>query len=609
MQNGRCNRCQFELSVPILYRSCPMPPTLLRNRYRVLQILHSGGFGQIFLAEDTHLPSRRPCVIKQIKPVATSSPVQRLAQEEFEQKAAVLERLSRLSSHLPKLYTYFVEDGRFYLVQEWIDGETLAHKAWRQGRFSEAEVRQLLAEVLPVLSDVHSQGIIHQDIKPENIVVRHRDGKFVLMNFGLVQAAVNPISSIISSTNGQTDGDMPASIATEMPDYRPPEQATGKLSDASDLYSLGMTVIALLTARPPHHLIDPVTGNMIWRHEAPTISDHLAAVLNQAIQFDASDRYASAQEMLARLNAHSSVSAAFPARSPGITPAGLASAAPLEYGNLQTRLPDPNLGSSSVQSAPQHRFMRSTLGKISRTSTILSLAIFGVAAGIGYSAYHGLFANRPLVNPPSAASIERPSPPLMASEQAPTAQALYDRGTIKSENGNAQAAIIDYTEAININPEFVEAYFARAKAYDALGRHLRAIQDFTKVIDLVGQTPAASFAYTGRCLARYKNGDAQAIEDCTLAISIDPTNSHAYLAQGRVRYGLRDLEGAIENYTEAITLTPDFADAYLNRGMAHKELGNSEDAIADLRKAAALFRQENNQQGYAQARQALHDLE
>jgi serine/threonine protein kinase len=147
-----------------------MAPTLLNNRYQIIRALGGGGFGDTFLAEDTYLPSRRICVIKQLKPVTHKPQVYQLIQERFGREAAILEELGEGHEQIPRLYAYFVEDEHFYLVQEWVEGLTLSQKVQQEGLFSESLVRELLVNLLPVLNYIHTKGIIHRDIKPIAIV-------------------------------------------------------------------------------------------------------------------------------------------------------------------------------------------------------------------------------------------------------------------------------------------------------------------------------------------------------------------------------------------------------------------------------------------------------
>ncbi|HBB31609.1 MAG TPA: serine/threonine protein kinase [Cyanobacteria bacterium UBA8803] len=274
-----------------------MKPTLLNNRYRVLQTLGAGGFGNTFLAEDTYMPSGRRCVIKQLKPMAQDPQTYKLAQERFHREAAVLEDLGEGNNQIPRLYAYFSEAGQFYLVQEWIEGDTLTKKVEREGKLNDTEVKTILLRLLPVLDYVHSRHMVHRDIKPDNVIIRNQDGLPVLIDFGAVKEAIKTV------VNLQTNA--PQSMVIGTPGFMPPEQAAGRPVYASDLYGLGVTAVFLLTGKLPQALaIDTRTGEIVWHRDAPNCDSHLAAVVDRAIRIHPSDRFASARDMLNALESH-----------------------------------------------------------------------------------------------------------------------------------------------------------------------------------------------------------------------------------------------------------------------------------------------------------------
>lgn len=198
------------------------------------------------------------------------------------------------NQQIPKLYAYFTIADQFYLVQEWVAGETLGKKLQLEGVQSESFVRQFLVDILPVLDYVHSKKMVHRDIKPDNIIVRERDGKPVLIDFGAVKETMGTIINSHGSTT--------SSIVIGTSGFMPAEQAAGRPVYASDLYSLGMTAIYLLTRRSPRILdIDHQTGEILWQQYAVNISPSLVTVLNKAIQSHWRDRYQTAKEMLAAL--------------------------------------------------------------------------------------------------------------------------------------------------------------------------------------------------------------------------------------------------------------------------------------------------------------------
>jgi serine/threonine-protein kinase len=271
-----------------------MSDSLLNNRYQIIQTLGSGGFGTTFLAQDMQMPSHRSCVIKQLKPIINSSQIYQLVQERFGREAAILEELGEENPQIPRLYAYFHENSLFYLVQEWVDGETLTNLVRNSGKLTEDFVKEILLSLLPVLDFIHAKRIIHRDIKPDNIILRKKDQKPFLIDFGAVKETMGTV------VNSQ--GNATSSIVIGTPGFMPSEQAAGRPVYSSDLYSLALSAIYLLTGKWPQDLeTDSRTGEIIWQHYAPNITQSLAAILDRAICYHPRERYATAQEMLAAL--------------------------------------------------------------------------------------------------------------------------------------------------------------------------------------------------------------------------------------------------------------------------------------------------------------------
>jgi len=271
-----------------------MTPTLLKHRYQVTQVLASGGFGETFLAEDTQMPSKRKCVIKQLKPLEHNPQIYRLVQERFQREAALLEELSDGKNQIPQLYAYFTHEEQFYLIQEYIEGDTLAKKVRKEGILSENSVKQILINILPVLDYIHGKRIVHRDIKPDNIIIRFSDFQPVLIDFGAVKETMH---TVVTASENST-----RSIVIGTPGFMPSEQTAGRPVYSSDLYSLGLTAIYLLTGKMPQELPNnPSTGEIIWQEHAPNITPNFAAVLDKAIQPHPRERFPTAKEMLLAL--------------------------------------------------------------------------------------------------------------------------------------------------------------------------------------------------------------------------------------------------------------------------------------------------------------------
>jgi formylglycine-generating enzyme required for sulfatase activity len=260
---------------------------LLKDRYQAVKLIGQGGFGRTFLARDLDKPSKPYCVIKQFFPSAQGTNNIEKASELFAQEA---ERLEQLGKHpqIPELFAYFVtDDGQQYLVQEYVAGENLLEELKNHGVYREAEVKDLLIEILNILKFVHENQVIHRDIKPDNIIRRNSDQKLVLVDFGAAkyirsQSALNVTGTVIGSAQ-----------------YCSPEQARGKPIFASDLYSLGVTCIHLLTQVDAFQLFDISENDWVWRDylvDNP-VSEQFGQVLDQLIAMGLKKRFANVQEI------------------------------------------------------------------------------------------------------------------------------------------------------------------------------------------------------------------------------------------------------------------------------------------------------------------------
>ncbi|WP_414549514.1 protein kinase domain-containing protein [Anabaena sp. CCY 0017] len=262
---------------------------LLDHRYQVIRVLAQGGFGQTYIAQDTRRPGNPVCVVKHLKPATSDPRVFETAKRLFNSEAETLENLGN-HDQIPRLLAYFDENQEFYLVQEFIAGQTLAEELIPGQPWSESQVLQLLQGVLEILVFVHSQGVIHRDIKPDNIIRRACDQKLVLVDFGAVKQLRLPMVTV--------GGQPTATVAIGTPGYMPTEQGQGKPRPNSDIYSLGIIAIQALTGVPAAELQeDPNTGELLWQHLV-NVNYRLAALLTKMVHYHFKDRYQSAAEAL-----------------------------------------------------------------------------------------------------------------------------------------------------------------------------------------------------------------------------------------------------------------------------------------------------------------------
>lgn len=262
---------------------------LLDGRYEILQVLGAGGFGETYLAHDIRRPGKPLCVVKRLKTVSTDTNFLLTARRLFKSEAETQEKLGH-HLQIPRLLAYFEENKEFYLVQDYIKGHTLNQELKTGELWQEDQVIQLLQEILPILKFVHNQGVIHRDIKPDNIIRGQQNQKLYLLDFGAVKQ-INVDAVNASHTANYT-------VAIGTPGYMASEQARGQPRPSSDIYSLGIIAVQALTGVKPSNLqYDKDTGEIIWEHQA-TASPELKAIISRMVADHFRDRYLSTSAVL-----------------------------------------------------------------------------------------------------------------------------------------------------------------------------------------------------------------------------------------------------------------------------------------------------------------------
>jgi len=272
-------------------QSCGVPiPDLLRGRFRMIKLLGQGGFGRTYLAEDQDKLNEK-CVVKQFVPMIQGTAGLQKALELFEREARQLQQLGH-HSQIPALWAYFSENNQLYLIQQYIEGETLEQISQKQGVWTEQQVKELLTSLLPVLEFIHQQKVIHRDLKPDNIM-RRGNGEYVLIDFGVAKDLSGTVIYTQIGTRVGSDG------------YASREQMQGgEAYAASDLYSLGVICFYLLTKISPLELWldEGYSWTKNWQqYLKQNLSPELNKVLDQLLKKDIEDRYSSADQVLQNL--------------------------------------------------------------------------------------------------------------------------------------------------------------------------------------------------------------------------------------------------------------------------------------------------------------------
>ena len=281
------------------------PGLILRNHYTIVRELGQGGFGRTYLAKDQHRFDEF-CVLKEFAPQAQGSYALKKSQELFEREAEILYKLKH--SQIPRFRELFREtlndQGYLFFVQDYVEGSNyrnLLNQRLRQGiKFTEAEAIQLLLQLLPVLDYIHSYGVIHRDISPDNIIQRQTDGLPILIDFGGVKLIQAKVESEFSPDHVSSPATRLGKVG-----YAPDEQMRmGIVYPHSDLYGLAATILVLLTGVEPQQLIDHHNLTWNWKKYI-NLTPQFGEILDQMLAQRPSDRFQSAQAVLSVLGSFS----------------------------------------------------------------------------------------------------------------------------------------------------------------------------------------------------------------------------------------------------------------------------------------------------------------
>ncbi|MCP4535998.1 MAG: serine/threonine protein kinase [Chloroflexi bacterium] len=261
---------------------------ILQNRYRIVSPVKRGGMGAIYRAWDTRL--NVTVALKEMipQPVLDAAMLSQFRQQ-FQQEATTLARLDH--PHLVGVTDFFEEEGSAYLVMKFIEGDSLAERIERQGALPEEEVMVWADQLLDTLIYCHNQGVLHRDIKPQNVIIRP-DGRAVLVDFGLVKLWDPNAPQTRTAVRG-----------AGTPEYAPPEQydaGTGHTDPRSDIYGLGATLYHAIIGRAPptatQRIVNPAALVPV-RTANPRVSSNSEQALMRALELQPDSRFWNATEM------------------------------------------------------------------------------------------------------------------------------------------------------------------------------------------------------------------------------------------------------------------------------------------------------------------------
>ncbi|WP_414528278.1 tetratricopeptide repeat protein [Nodularia chucula] len=533
----------------------------LVGRYQIISHLSSGGFGETFVACDTHLPGLPQCVVKKLKLQATDPVNLGTARRLFDTEAQVLYKLG-IHDRIPQLLAYFEEDAQFYLVQEFIPGHDLSQELTPGKILSQAEVTSLVEEILSILEFVHQQKVIHRDVNPHNLLRREEDGKLVLIDFG----AVKQIATQIINSQSQTK----STVAIGTPGYLPSEQAQGSPKFSSDIYAVGIIAIQALTGLSPQQLeIDIDSNEIIWQPHT-NVSPEFAKFINTMVCYDFRQRYGSATVALEKLRDLKPPSSGTIVLSPPLTP------------------------NASLSIKPDPLFKQLRLPKYNKDIVIKASSVVGA---IAVSVIGSIFIVN-TINANNAIALSEKGSTLFALQRYQDALAAYQeavsispdfvtgwngQGKTLTELKKYEDALAAYDQAIQIQPDYVEAWAGRGFVLQNLQRYSEAIASFDQALRLDDNAPEVWNAKGEifRNLQQYNN----AIQSYTKAIDIQPNYYEAWYSKGLAFHSLKQYDDAVSAYETAIEIKPDYGQAWYSLGNSLFNLNRFDPALKAYDKA------------------------
>ncbi len=445
--------------------------TLLRNRYRIADLLGKGGMGSVYKAFD-----ERDQAFVAIKETFADDEATLYA---FRHEAKLLENLSHPA--FPFVYDFFPDGDGLYLVMELIEGNDLKKLSdERNAPFSLDEVLDWVAQIINALDDLHSQGIVHRDIKPSNLILTP-DGNIKILDFGIAKGAVADMT-VLQATD--------SSIAAASKAYAPLEQVlradvhslqllsvafyekTERIfaqgtDQRSDLYALGATIYELLTVSKKL-ISSPIRALSLWSGQGDkllpihlvntNIAREFSDALQKALAIEREDRFASIREMRAALGIEND---------------------PVKY------------VAKGIQCLEKKDFDG-------------AIEIFTKAIRLNPK-YSEAFNNRGIAYT-GKAELEKAITDYNTAIELDSEffYAFINRGKLYSDKNENEQAIRDYTRAIEINPLNPVAYYNRANVYSNQKFFILAIDDYSRAIEL---NPEYELAYNNRGIAYSEIGE------------------------------------------------------------------------------------------------------
>jgi|LakMenEpi03Aug12_release.lakeMendotaPanAssembly.Ray.scaffolds.fasta_scaffold12443_3 serine/threonine-protein kinase len=610
---------------------------LLDGRFQFIRAVSTKHYTKTYLMLDQSDPAKGRCIVKRLQ-LPTDDPVTfKFIQELLDRRIQTLQKLPE-DQQLEQRKALVWEGNGLYWIRGYIPGHGLQQELSTHQARPEPQVRGFLLEVLTILDKVQQQGVLHQNLHPNNLIRHQENGHLVLVDFGLVQ-------ELHSDQNGQSWNGRALDSSGNQTGFNGSYTAWPRLNGPSafypDHFAVGLMALQLATGLDQEGLPEPNQADFsdqikLQLDECSSLGEGLKGILLRMICPGTGSPFLRAKDILALLTV--------PERSqpdqPESPPPGPAYPEPMNDSlSSPVDLANHDLDQALASNLAAGEQLQRRRGRVRMSARRLLRPPMMVAMGVGLTVLVlglGLGLQLPQrwragqlsqradkaaqagdmgaamayldqllqAHPDDTHALVQRSKlwlkkddPEKALQDLNRALAIdpssprlnFQRGNLRLDLGDLEGAIADYTQAVDLDPRYSEAYFNRGNARADLGDEEGAVKDYTKVLELTDKTEVKAQAYLVRCLSRSNLGDqTAALEDCSTAINLQPGNAMAYGNRGLVKRHLNDLKGALQDFTIAIQINPGNPEPYYNRGLTRQSLGDLAGAMADFNQTIKL---------------------
>ncbi len=510
---------------------------IVGRRYQLIQELGRNNWSSTYLAKDITIADNSDCVVQQFKLAvgkhsrAGEEVIRQDVQTHFANETYLWQKLAA-NSQLPSVFACFEEENTLYLVREYIEGQNLAQRLEKEGLLDETELVKLLRDVLLALNLIHQQGVIHQDLKPSNLIIRDRDRRVLVIGFGTITAITHrPMS--------QNESTIVTSIINE---YYPPEQGVAQMLPSRDIYALGAIAVEAVTGKKPRQIPPHFPVKTVLAREDCQIHFEIVEILERMMSLDSARNYASASEVLDALNK---------------TKFSLAASELLVNPTKDSLELEPTGASKPMDRLRHNNYPREKGFNLNRSHLAIAAIAVLFIAGVSELLF-------PVLRP----------------------RYYCYRGDKILASQQPEPALDTFQQAIDLNSRSICGWLGKAQALDGLERYRAALAAYDRV-DQIKPDLVETWQGRGEVLYRLERFEA-ANTAYNKTLRMAPDNAVIWNRKGKALYKLELYLEALAAQDKALRLKPDYVQAISDRGIALIGLGQYQKALEAFDKAQTI---------------------